>query len=117
MAEVEGDPLLMGEAAEGGGGDARCAALEPSDGGLQTREALVGGQAQAGAAGRPVLGVRGSGAEDAISDGENGFLREAGDVEGLAAGLLRLVRDALAAAKKDQSAVDEFLMGSSELPR
>jgi len=45
------------------------------------------------AAGRPVLGVRGSGAEDAIADGENGFLRDAGDVEGLAQALLRLARD------------------------
>ena len=48
---------------------------------------------EAGAAGRPVLGVRGSGAEDAIADGENGFLRDAGDVDGLAQALLRLARD------------------------
>jgi len=54
---------------------------------------------EAGAAGRPVLGVRGSGAEDAIADGENGFLREPGDVEGLAAALLALVRDPAAAAR------------------
>jgi len=48
---------------------------------------------EAGAAGRPVLGVRDSGAEDAITDGENGFLREQGDVRGLADGLLALLRD------------------------
>lgn len=54
---------------------------------------------EAGAAGRPVLGVRGSGAEDAISDGENGFLHDAGDVQGLAAGLLRLVREPELAAR------------------
>lgn len=48
---------------------------------------------EAGAAGRPVLGVAGCGAEDAITDGENGFLREQGDVAGLAEGLLTLVRD------------------------
>lgn len=54
---------------------------------------------EAGAAGRPVLGVRGSGAEDAITDGENGYLREQGDVEGLAAALLRLLREPGLAAR------------------
>jgi phosphatidylinositol alpha-1,6-mannosyltransferase len=54
---------------------------------------------EAGAAGRPVLGVRGSGAEDAITDGENGFLRDQGDVDGLAAGLLRLLREPELAAR------------------
>ncbi len=54
---------------------------------------------EAGAAGRPVLGVRGSGAEDAITDGENGYLRDAGDVRGLADGLVRLARDAQLAAR------------------
>jgi phosphatidylinositol alpha-1,6-mannosyltransferase len=48
---------------------------------------------EAGAAGRPVLGVADSGAEDAITDGENGFLRPQGDLEGLAAGILALHRD------------------------
>jgi phosphatidylinositol alpha-1,6-mannosyltransferase len=48
---------------------------------------------EAGAAGRPVVGTAGSGAEDAITDGENGFLRKAGDVEGLAGALVTLVRD------------------------
>jgi glycosyltransferase involved in cell wall biosynthesis len=42
--------------------------------------------------------VRGSGAEDAITDGENGFLCAAGDVTGLAAGLARLARDPQLAA-------------------
>ncbi|HZL99858.1 MAG TPA: glycosyltransferase family 4 protein [Planctomycetota bacterium] len=54
---------------------------------------------EAGAAGRPVLGVRGSGAEDAIADGENGCLREPGDVAGLADALLSLVRDPQRAAR------------------
>ncbi len=48
---------------------------------------------EAGAAGRPVLGVSGSGAEDAITDGENGFLRAPGDVAGLAQALLALHAD------------------------
>jgi phosphatidylinositol alpha-1,6-mannosyltransferase len=54
---------------------------------------------EAGAAGRPVLGVAQSGAEDAITDGENGFLRAQGDVEGLAAGLLALHRDPVLAER------------------
>ena len=54
---------------------------------------------EAGAAGRPVVGTRGSGAEDAIADGENGFLRDAGDVEGVAEALLRLVREPALAAR------------------
>ena len=54
---------------------------------------------EAGAAGRPVVGTRGSGAEDAIADGENGFLRDAGDVEGLAEALLRLAREPELAAR------------------
>jgi phosphatidylinositol alpha-1,6-mannosyltransferase len=54
---------------------------------------------EAGAAGRPVLGVRGSGAEDAIADGENGWLRDQGDVRGLADGLLALLRDPALAAR------------------
>jgi phosphatidylinositol alpha-1,6-mannosyltransferase len=48
---------------------------------------------EAGAAGRPVVGVADSGAEDAITDGENGFLRKQGDVDGLAGALVSLVRE------------------------
>lgn len=48
---------------------------------------------EAGAAGRPVLGVRRSGAEDAIADGENGYLLDAGDVAGLARAMVRLAAD------------------------
>ena len=48
---------------------------------------------EAGAAGRPVVGVADSGAEDAITDGENGFLRAQGDVDGLAGALVSLVRE------------------------
>jgi phosphatidylinositol alpha-1,6-mannosyltransferase len=48
---------------------------------------------EAGAAGRPVLGVADSGAEDAITDGENGFLRRREDQAGLAAALVRLARE------------------------
>jgi phosphatidyl-myo-inositol dimannoside synthase len=54
---------------------------------------------EAGAAGRPVLGVAESGAEDAITDGENGFLRRREDVDGLAGCLLRLARDPELAAR------------------
>lgn len=48
---------------------------------------------EAGAAGRPVVGVLDSGAEDAITDGENGFIRDRDDVEGLADALVRLHDD------------------------
>ena len=48
---------------------------------------------EAGAAGRPVVGVLDSGAEDAITDGENGFIRDRADLDGLADALERLVDD------------------------
>ena len=48
---------------------------------------------EAGAAGRPIIGVRDSGAEDAVLDGENGLLCDAGDVVGLAAAIGRLFDD------------------------
>lgn len=48
---------------------------------------------EAGAAGTPVVGVRDSGAEDAITDGSNGFLRDRSDLDGLADALLRLLDD------------------------
>jgi glycosyltransferase involved in cell wall biosynthesis len=49
---------------------------------------------EAGAANCPVVGVTDSGAEDAITDGENGFLLPREDIEGLADGLGRLLSDA-----------------------
>lgn len=48
---------------------------------------------EAGAAGRPVIGVLDSGAEDAIEDGENGFLRDRADLDGLADVLVTLFED------------------------
>jgi len=45
---------------------------------------------EAGAAGRPILGVRQSGAEDAVLEGRNGSLCDAGDVAGLAQAVGRL---------------------------
>lgn len=48
---------------------------------------------EAGAAGRPVVGVAESGAEDAITDGENGFLREPSDRDGLVDALVQLADD------------------------
>ncbi len=48
---------------------------------------------EAGAAGRPVVGVSESGAESAITDGSNGFLLEPSDNAGLANALVRLVDD------------------------
>lgn len=48
---------------------------------------------ETGAAGRPVVGVLDSGAQDAITDGMNGFLRAREDVDGLADCLVRLHDD------------------------
>lgn len=48
---------------------------------------------EAGAAGTPVIGVTDSGAEDAISDGMNGFIRDRADIDGLAEALVRLFAD------------------------
>jgi phosphatidylinositol alpha-1,6-mannosyltransferase len=48
---------------------------------------------EAGASGRPVVGCTGSGAEDAITDGSNGFLRAPEDIDGLAGALVRLTHE------------------------
>ncbi len=48
---------------------------------------------EAGAAGRPVVGCFDSGAEDAITEGENGFLRARDDTSGLAQALVTLFDD------------------------
>jgi len=48
---------------------------------------------EAGAANTPVVGVADSGAEDAITDGENGFIRDREDIDGLAAALVTLLDD------------------------
>lgn len=49
---------------------------------------------EAGAAGRPILGVRESGAEDAVVGERNGFLLDPGDTEALARALGSLFDDA-----------------------
>ncbi|MFQ3535125.1 MAG: glycosyltransferase family 4 protein [Aggregatilineales bacterium] len=49
---------------------------------------------EASAAGLPVIGTRDCGAEDAIREGETGFLVAQGDVAGLADALIRLLQDA-----------------------
>jgi len=54
---------------------------------------------EAGAAGRPVIGVADSGAQDAITDGSNGFLRPREDLDGLAGALVALVREPALAAR------------------
>ena len=48
---------------------------------------------EAGAAGTAVVGVKDSGAVDAITDGSNGFIRDRSDVDGLADALVQLFRD------------------------
>jgi glycosyltransferase involved in cell wall biosynthesis len=53
---------------------------------------------EANACGRPVIGARGSGAEDAIADGVNGFLVPADDPDAAAGAALRLLNDPALAA-------------------
>jgi glycosyltransferase involved in cell wall biosynthesis len=48
---------------------------------------------EASAAGLPVIGTRDCGAEDAIREGETGFLVPQGDVPSLAEAIIRLLRD------------------------
>lgn len=54
---------------------------------------------EANACGRPTIGARRSGAEDAIADGVNGFLVSPSDIAGAAAAALRLLDDPLLAAR------------------
>lgn len=49
--------------------------------------------AEAGACGKPVLGTRGNGSEEAIQDGLNGLLVPQGDVDATAGALLQLLTD------------------------
>jgi len=58
---------------------------------------------EAGAAGRPVVGVRDSGAEDAITDGENGFLRQREDLEGIADALQWLIDEPALASRMGEA--------------
>jgi glycosyltransferase involved in cell wall biosynthesis len=48
---------------------------------------------EAGANGLPVVGTRTGGVPDAVRDGVTGFLADAGDVDGIAGALLRLLSD------------------------
>lgn len=48
---------------------------------------------EAGAYGLPVVGTRSGGVPDAVLDGETGLLAEPGDVEGIAAAILRLLQE------------------------
>ncbi len=64
---------------------------------------------EAGAAGRPVVGVFDSGAEDAITEGENGFIRDRDDTEGLGAALVRLVDDDELAAQMGRAGRERAL--------
>lgn len=48
---------------------------------------------EAGAYGLPVVGTRTGGVPDAVRDGETGFLLDPGDVEGIAAASLKLLKD------------------------
>ena len=48
---------------------------------------------EAGAAGLPIVSTRHAGIRDAVIDGETGFLVEERDIDGMAAGMIRLLQD------------------------
>ncbi len=58
---------------------------------------------EAGAYGLPVVATRTGGVSDAVQDGQTGLLVEAGDVDGLANALLRLLTDAELARRLGQA--------------
>jgi glycosyltransferase involved in cell wall biosynthesis len=49
---------------------------------------------EAGASGLPVVSTRHAGIKDVVIEGETGFLVDEGDIEGMAAHMLTLARDA-----------------------
>jgi glycosyltransferase involved in cell wall biosynthesis len=54
--------------------------------------------------GLPVVGTRITGVEDIVEDGRTGLLRPSGDVEGMAAGVVSLLRDPLLRRQMGQAA-------------
>jgi glycosyltransferase involved in cell wall biosynthesis len=69
---------------------------------------------QAMAAGLPIVATRVDGAPDAVVPGENGWLVEVGDIEGLATRLGALAADPAAARRMGEAGrerVDEFCAG------
>jgi len=66
---------------------------------------------EAMAAGLPVVGTRVDGAAEAVKDGENGYLFEPGDLAGMAAAVIALLRDPekrQRLGEAGRAAVDEF---------
>ncbi len=66
---------------------------------------------QAMAAGLPIVGTRVGGAAEAVKDGENGYLVEPGDVEGLSRRIVELLKNeelSKGMGEKGRSMVDEF---------
>jgi colanic acid/amylovoran biosynthesis glycosyltransferase len=59
---------------------------------------------EAGATGLPVVATRHAGIRDAVIEGETGFLVDEGDVEGMAACMIRLAKDPTLAAKLGSAA-------------
>lgn len=58
---------------------------------------------EANATGRPIVGARGTGAEDAIEDGVNGYLVDAGDADAAATAALMLLNDPVLADRMGQA--------------
>jgi glycosyltransferase involved in cell wall biosynthesis len=71
---------------------------------------------EAMATGLPIVATDVDGAKEAITHGENGFLHAAHDIEGLAASVLKLVKDAplrQTMGERGKGRVDEFDIGTS----
>jgi colanic acid/amylovoran biosynthesis glycosyltransferase len=72
---------------------------------------------EAGATGLPVVATRHAGIRDAVIEAETGFLVDEGDVEGMAACMIRLAKDPTLAAKLGSAGREricvEFPMGKS----
>ena len=76
-----------------------------------SREGLPRTLMQAMAAGLPIVSTRVGGVPDAVMDGENGWLIEVGDAEGLGERLIRLAEDPAQARRMGErgaAMVDEF---------
>jgi glycosyltransferase involved in cell wall biosynthesis len=58
---------------------------------------------EAGAYGVPVVGTRSGGVPDAVRDGETGLLADSGDVDGIAAAMLRLLQDGALSQRMGQA--------------
>jgi glycosyltransferase involved in cell wall biosynthesis len=73
------------------------------------REGFPNAPLEAGAAGVPVAGFAVTGMVDAVVDGETGILVSRGDVDALAEGLIRLLKDQTLRTKLSEAARERVM--------